>query len=171
MFVCEREELRLASGFAIQPKRGNRGASAALLYGFEPAENLRQGLRSDRLGVQRMSAGDRCSATRKRRNAIARDRCAGDNSRSKAAQAHLQLGRCSIVQGVAVKQRTGEELLKAHVEAFADRVQGLQLHRSASLLLDRTERRLRYAAPIGQFVFCHVPLNALLFDSQCYRVL
>ena len=118
-----------------------------------------------------MSAGDCRSATRKRRNAIARDRSAGDNSRSKAAQAHLRLGRGSIVQGVAVKQRTGEELLKAHVEAFADRVQGLQLHRSASLLLDRTERRLRYAAPIGQFVFCHVPLNAQLLDAQCYRVL
>ena len=83
----------------------------------------------------------------------------------------MRLGRCSIVQGVAVKQWTGEELLKAHVEAFADRVQGLQLHRSASLLLDRTERRLRYAAPIGQFVFCHVSLNAQLLDAQCYRVL
>ena len=88
-----------------------------------------------------------------------------------AQVAKMRLGRCSIVQGVAVKQWTGEELLKAHVEAFADRVQGLQLHRSASLLLDRRERRLRYAASIGHFVFCHVSLNAQLLDAQCYRVL
>ena len=85
--------------------------------------------------------------------------------------AKMRLGRGSIVQGVAVKQRTGKELLKAHVKAFADRVQGLQLHRSASLLLDRGERRLRYAAPSGQFVFCHVSLDAQLLDAQCYRVL
>ena len=42
----------------------------------------------------------------------------------------------SIMQSISVKQRTGEELLKTHVEAFAYCVQSFQLYRSASLLLD-----------------------------------